>query len=91
MNVLLIYDLQGFLHKYPTECLRLQEMGLFFENIPGGGPPTPHTLGRYPYYTIPQIYLRDIPHLATQTIKKIAFKNFIKATTECPQIAGKKG
>ena len=30
MNVSLIYDLQGFLHKYPTECLRLQEIGVIF-------------------------------------------------------------
>ena len=50
-----------------------------------------NTLGRYPYYTIPQIHLKDILDLTTQTIKKIAFKNFIKATTECPQIAGKRG
>ena len=28
MNVLLIYDLQGFLYKYPIECLRLQEIGV---------------------------------------------------------------
>ena len=30
MNVLLIYNLQGFLHKYPIECLRLQEIGVDF-------------------------------------------------------------
>ena len=30
MNVLLIYDLQGFLYRYPIECLRLQEIGVNF-------------------------------------------------------------
>ena len=30
VNVLLIYDLQGFLDKYPTVCLRLQEIGVNF-------------------------------------------------------------
>ena len=30
MNVLLIYNLQGFLYKYPIECLRLQEIGVNF-------------------------------------------------------------
>ena len=90
MNVLLIYNLQGFLYKYPIECLRLQEIGVnFWKNFPGSGPPP--TLGRYLYYTIPQIHLKDIPDLTTQTIKTIAFKNCIKATTECPQIAGKRG
>ena len=44
MNVLLIYDLQGFLYKYPTECLRLQEIGVIFWNFFWGWPPqTPHT------------------------------------------------
>ena len=65
--------------------------GCFFKIVLGVAPPTPHTLGQYTYHTIPQIYLKEIPDLATQTIKKIAFKNFIKATTECPQIAGKRG
>ena len=27
---LLIYNLQGFLYKYPIECLRLQEIGVNF-------------------------------------------------------------
>ena len=30
MNVLLIYNLQGFLYKYPIECLKLQEIGVNF-------------------------------------------------------------
>ena len=30
MNVLLIYNLRGFLSKYPIECLRLQEIGVNF-------------------------------------------------------------
>ena len=30
LQVLLTYDLQGFLHKYTTECLRLQEIGVIF-------------------------------------------------------------
>ena len=30
MNVLLIYNLQGFLYKYPIECLRLPEIGVNF-------------------------------------------------------------
>ena len=30
INVLLIYNLQGFLYKYPIECLRLQEIGVNF-------------------------------------------------------------
>ena len=75
----------------PQNASDCRKWGYFLKIFLGVAPQTPHTLGRYPYYTIPQIYLRDIPHLATQTIKKIAFKNFIKATTECPQIAGKKG
>ena len=41
MNVLLIYDLRGFLYKYPIECLRLQEIGLIFENFPGVAPKPP--------------------------------------------------
>ena len=28
MNVLPIYNLQGFLYKYAIECLRLQEIGV---------------------------------------------------------------
>ena len=91
MNVLLIYNLQGFLYKYPHRMPQIAgNRGYFFLIFLGGGPPPP-TLGRYPYYTIPQIHLKDIPDLTTQTIKKIAFKNFIKATTECPQISGKRG
>ena len=30
MNVLLIYNLQGFLYKNLIECLRLQEIGVNF-------------------------------------------------------------
>ena len=41
MKVLLIYDLQGFLNKYPIECLRLQEIGANFEKKSGGWPPNP--------------------------------------------------
>ena len=42
MNVLLIYNLQGFLYKYPIECLRLQEMGVNSLTLP---PPNGHLGG----------------------------------------------
>ena len=35
--------------------------GHFLKILLGVAPQTAHTLGRYPYYTIPQIYLKDIP------------------------------
>ena len=41
MNVLPIYNLQGFLYKYPIECLRLQEIGVNFLKKSRGVPP-PH-------------------------------------------------
>ena len=42
MNVLLIYNLQGFPYKYPIECLRLQEMGVnFFFKSRGVSHPNP--------------------------------------------------
>ena len=41
MNVLLTYNLQGFLYKYPIECLRLQERGVNFQKVPGGNPQDP--------------------------------------------------
>ena len=50
MNVLLIYDLQGFLHKYTTECLRLQEIWVCFFLFSWGCPPIER---RYPSHTLP--------------------------------------
>ena len=89
MNVLLIYDLQGFLHKYPTDCLRLQEIGVIIFFFSGGGPPNPPNIRMYLYHTIPQIYSKDILDFAIKTLKKIAFKNFIRTTTECSRLQEK--
>ena len=67
MKVLLIYNLQGFLYKYPIECLRLQEIGVIFLNkIPGGGPPKP-----------PPPHIRAIPllHLTSDSFEDSRFNH----------------
>ena len=45
-----------------------------------------NTLGRYPYYTIPQIHLKDILDLTTQTIKKIALRILSKLPQNVPRL-----
>ena len=50
--------------------------------------PPPH-IRMYLYHTIPQIYSKDILDFAIKTLKKIAFKNFIRTTTECSRLQEK--
>ena len=73
----------------PQNASDCRKLGLFFDFFSGGGPPNPPHISMYLYHTIPQIYSKDILDFAIKTLKKIAFKNLIRTSTECSRLQEK--